>query len=81
MVGWSGWEFLDWIISGGESGIGAKPSHPDYLRAARDFCQANGIAYLLKQEKTGCYALLGYMKKCPRKVVADELKGRGYHVG
>jgi protein gp37 len=48
-VDWSGWEFLCWLISGGESGPGARPSHPDWHRAARDFCAANGIAYFFKQ--------------------------------
>lgn len=48
-VDWAGWEFLNWIISGGESGPNARPSHPDWHRATRDFCAANGIAYLMKQ--------------------------------
>lgn len=48
-VDWAGWEFVDWIISGGESGAGARPSHPDWHRAARDFCAVNGIAYFFKQ--------------------------------
>lgn len=48
-VDWTGWEFLKWMISGGESQTGARPSHPDWHRAARDFCAANGIPYLFKQ--------------------------------
>lgn len=28
-IDWRGWEFLRWLISGGESGPGARPSHPD----------------------------------------------------
>ncbi len=48
-VDWSGWEFLSWLISGGESGKDARPSHPDWHRAARDWCAANGIAYHFKQ--------------------------------
>lgn len=48
-VDWAGWEFLDWLISGGESGPKARPSHPDWHRDARDFCAANGIAYHFKQ--------------------------------
>ncbi|WP_067734456.1 DUF5131 family protein [Novosphingobium naphthalenivorans] len=48
-VDWAGWEFLSWLISGGESGCKARPSHPDWFRAARDFCAAHGIAYLHKQ--------------------------------
>lgn len=48
-VQWSGWSFLRWLISGGESGPSARPSHPDWHRAARDFCLANGIPYYFKQ--------------------------------
>ncbi len=48
-VDWAGWEFLDWMISGGESGLRARPSHPDWHRAARDFCAAHRIPYLFKQ--------------------------------
>ncbi|MFG1414005.1 phage Gp37/Gp68 family protein [Xanthobacter sp. VTT E-85241] len=48
-VDWTGWEFLSWLISGGESGNRARPSDPDWHRAARDFCAAHGIPYLFKQ--------------------------------
>ena len=48
-VDWTGWDFLKWMISGGESQPGARPSHPDWHRAARDFCAANSIPYLFKQ--------------------------------
>ena len=48
-VDWTGWEFLKQLISGGESGHDARPSHPDWHRAARDFCSAHGIAYMFKQ--------------------------------
>lgn len=48
-VDWTGWEFLSGLISGGESGPGARPTHPDWHRAARDFCAAHGIPYFFKQ--------------------------------
>jgi len=48
-VDWVGWEFLKWIVSGGESGPRARPSHPDWHRSTRDFCEQQGIAYLFKQ--------------------------------
>lgn len=48
-VHWKGWEFLNWLISGGESGSKARPSNPDWHRAARDFCAANEIPYFFKQ--------------------------------
>jgi protein gp37 len=46
---WKGWEFADQIISGGESGARARPSHPAWHRATRDFCDTVGIAYFFKQ--------------------------------
>lgn len=48
-VDWAGWEFIRWMVSGGESGVGARPAHPEWHRATRDFCATNGIAYLFKQ--------------------------------
>jgi hypothetical protein len=48
-VDWTGWEFLKQLISGGESGHKARPSHPDWHRGARDFADKHGIAYLFKQ--------------------------------
>lgn len=48
-VDWRGWEFLSWLISGGESGPHARPSHPDWHRAARDQCAAAGVAFFMKQ--------------------------------
>lgn len=51
-VDWSGWEFLDWIVSGGESdsdGDSARPSCSQWHRTTRDFCSANDIPYLFKQ--------------------------------
>ena len=40
---------LDLIIAGGESGPGARPSHPDWFRKVRDDCNAAGIPFYLKQ--------------------------------
>jgi len=48
-VDWTRWGFLDWLVSGGESGSNARPSHPDWHRAARDFCAARAIAYYFKR--------------------------------
>ena len=48
-VDWTGWEFASQIISGGESGPGARRSHPNWHRATLDFCQENDIAYFMKQ--------------------------------
>ncbi|MFI0373455.1 DUF5131 family protein [Actinomadura sp. 1N219] len=40
---------LDWVITGGESGPGARPAHPDWFRSLRDQCAAAGVAYFHKQ--------------------------------
>lgn len=40
---------LDWIIAGGESGPGARPMHPDWVRGIRDQCAAAGTAFFFKQ--------------------------------
>lgn len=41
--------WLDWVIVGGESGPGARPMHPDWVRSLRDQAQAAGISFLFKQ--------------------------------
>lgn len=38
-----------WIITGGESGTGARPVHPDWVRSLRDQAQAAGVPFLFKQ--------------------------------
>jgi len=40
---------IDWVIVGGESGPGARPMHPDWVRSLRDQCQASGVPFLFKQ--------------------------------
>lgn len=40
---------IDWVIAGGESGPGARPMHPDWVRWLRDQCQAAGVPFLFKQ--------------------------------
>lgn len=39
---------LDWIIAGGETGPGARPMHPDWVRGLRDQCQAAGVPFFFK---------------------------------
>ena len=50
---------LDWVIVGGESGPGARPMHPAWVRAVRDQCGAVGVAFFFKQ--WGEYEPLGVM--------------------
>lgn len=40
---------LQWVIAGGESGPGARPSHPNWFRSLRDQCQAASVPFFFKQ--------------------------------
>lgn len=40
---------IDWVIVGGESGPGARPMHPDWVRDLRDQCAAGGVPFFFKQ--------------------------------
>ena len=48
-VDWRGWEFLELLICGGESGKDSRPMHPQWARNTRDWCQRNGVAFRMKQ--------------------------------
>lgn len=71
---------IDWVLTGGESGPGARPAHPDWFRSLRDQCAAAGVAYLHKQN--GAYLPVPPPKRGDRfdcfvecetgRVVADE---------
>jgi len=45
---------IHWVIAGGESGLGARPMHPDWVRSLRDQCQAAGVAFHFKQWGEWC---------------------------
>ena len=40
---------IDWVICGGETGPGARPMHPDWVRSLRDQCQAAETSFYFKQ--------------------------------
>ena len=40
---------LDWVIVGGETGPGARPLHPDWVRSIRDQCHRAGVPFFMKQ--------------------------------
>jgi len=40
---------IDWVIVGGESGPGARPMHPDWVRNIRDQALAQGCKFMFKQ--------------------------------
>lgn len=39
---------INCLISGGETGPGARPSHPDTFRSNRDQCQSAGVSFFFK---------------------------------
>jgi protein gp37 len=48
---------IDWVIYGGESGKGWRPANPDWARAMRDKCAAEGVSFFHKQSaapRPGC---------------------------
>ena len=40
---------IDWVVAGGESGLKARPMHPDWARDLRDQCATAGVPFLFKQ--------------------------------
>lgn len=42
-------EQLDWVICGGETGPGARPIHPDWVRSLRDQCVSSGTPFFFKR--------------------------------
>jgi protein gp37 len=40
---------VNWVVSGGESGHGARPMHPIWLRSLRDQCVNSGTPFFFKQ--------------------------------
>jgi protein gp37 len=42
-------DHIDAVILGGETGPGARPMHPDWVRSVRDQCAAAGVDFFFKQ--------------------------------
>lgn len=40
---------IDWVIAGGESGPGARPMHPDWVRNIQKQCQKQDVPFFFKQ--------------------------------
>jgi protein gp37 len=40
---------IDWVILGGESGAGARPMRPEWVREVRDQCIRERIPFFFKQ--------------------------------
>lgn len=67
-------EGIDWVICGGESGHGARPMHPDWVRSLRDQCNEAAVPFFFKQwgeyrlhSQTNMYELHEVDGKSPHK--------------
>jgi protein gp37 len=48
--GWGGAPSkINWVVVGGESGPGARPMHPDWVRSLRDQCAEANVPFFFKQ--------------------------------
>lgn len=82
---------LHWVVSGGESGPGARPAHPDWFRSIRDQCRAAEVPFFFKQN--GEYAVVydrdredpdwqrcdAIMRKTPKGRWLNLAGGHGFH--
>lgn len=66
---------IHWVIVGGESGPGARPLHPDWVRSLRDQCQAAGVPFFFKQH--GDWLAHSVVEDGPKKVRFDPPLGCG----
>lgn len=48
-INWSGFEFIKWMVCGGESGPQARPMHPSWAGWTRNWCKINKIPFFFKQ--------------------------------
>lgn len=75
-------EGIHWVIAGGESGPGARPIAPEWVRDIRDQCRSAGVAFFFKQwgglrPKTGGRDLDGRVwDEWPSQMHAGLLKRR-----
>lgn len=61
--------YLNLVILGGETGPGARPMHPDWVRSVRDQCQAAGVPFYFKS--WGEWGLGSFYKKQSHVVFQD----------
>lgn len=70
---------LHWVIAGGESGQGARPMDPAWVRTLRDQCDAAGTAFLFKQ--WGAWVPAGYgigRFTTPERLIGDPVDEHGH---
>lgn len=65
---------FDWLIAGGESGPGARPMHPDWVRSIRDECTASSVPFFFKQwgeYRELSHALIDLGRSVPRETMLE----------
>jgi protein gp37 len=67
-----GLDGIHWVIAGGESGPGARPMQPEWVRKIRDQCIAAGVPFFFKQ--WGAFDQNGFKRS--KKANGRELDGR-----
>lgn len=68
---------VDMVICGGESGQGARPMHPDWVRSLRDQCAAAGVAFHFKQWGEWLLAKERHLHGYPAGKAVDHLPSEG----
>jgi len=65
---------IDAVILGGETGPGARPMHPDWVRSVRDQCAAAGVPFFFKS--WGAWRGAAYFDKENNMVPGSHMIGR-----
>lgn len=69
---------IDWLIVGGESGPGARPMHPEWVRSLRDRCANASVPFYFKQ--WGAYRPLEGRSEAPgSSVTSIDVRGHRQH--
>lgn len=66
---------LNWIICGGESGLDARPMHPEWARELRDQCVAAGVPFFFKQWGEWCPQSVACSEKAAETALYLEVDG------
>lgn len=72
-IDWTGYDFIDWMICGGESGTDRRPFELEWAYSARNFCKSHGIPFFMKQD--------GGLRPGERGQIPDDLWIREYPEG
>lgn len=69
---------IDWVIVGGESGHGARPMYPDWVRSIRKQCETARTVFFFKQWGTWSFDDTGNMQRMGKHRSGRLLDGQEY---